>query len=64
VFRLSQQRGKLLHCGFGRIVATVHPSSILRAQDDEERRIAMRAFVDELRGVAGLLKGGRQPVRW
>ena len=36
------------------VIATVHPSSILRAPDEEARREAMRAFVDDLRVVAGL----------
>ena len=37
------------------VIATVHPSSILRAPDEEARREAMRAFVDDLRVVAGFL---------
>jgi hypothetical protein len=32
----------------------VHPSSILRAPDDETRRIEYRAFVKDLKAVARL----------
>jgi DNA polymerase len=33
-------------------IATVHPSSILRAQDDESRRAEYAAFVEDLRVAA------------
>jgi len=33
------------------VIATVHPSSILRAQDDESRHSQMKAFVDDLKRV-------------
>jgi DNA polymerase len=35
-----------------RVLATVHPSSILRAPDVEARRREMQRFVDDLRAVA------------
>lgn len=55
-FRVSQRRGEFIDVpGGGRVFATVHPSSVLRAQDDEERRAAYAAFVDDLRRLrAGL----------
>jgi DNA polymerase len=34
------------------VSATVHPSSILRAPDDETRREEMRRFVEDLRTIA------------
>jgi hypothetical protein len=34
------------------VTATVHPSSILRAGDDEARALAMEQFVEDLRVVA------------
>lgn len=40
-----------------RILATVHPSSILRAPDAVARREAMGLFVRDLRVVARLLSG-------
>jgi DNA polymerase len=56
-FRVTQQRGQLLP--FDRapqIVATVHPSSILRAQDDESRHREYELFVKDLRVVASVLR--------
>jgi hypothetical protein len=35
--------------------ATVHPSSLLRIEDDAERKDAIRTFVRELRKVATVL---------
>jgi DNA polymerase len=37
------------------VTATVHPSSILRAPDEETRRRELRAFVEDLRAAAALL---------
>jgi DNA polymerase len=38
------------------VTATVHPSSILRAPDDETRHEELRRFVADLRKVAQRLK--------
>ena len=38
-------------------VGPAHPSSVLRAQTDEERRVAMEAFVADLRTLAKKLSG-------
>ena len=55
-FRVTKQRGELLASPFADyIVATVHPSSILRQRDDEARRTEHAAFVADLRVVAKLL---------
>jgi uracil-DNA glycosylase len=52
-FRVTKQRGEFLRSPEGyTIVATVHPSSILRAPDEDARREEMRLFVDDLRKVA------------
>ena len=52
-FKVSRQRGELVASSLAPIVtATVHPSSILRAPDDETRREEMRRFVQDLRKVA------------
>jgi len=52
-FRVSKQRGEVLASTFGvPVVATVHPSSILRAADDESREAAMSSFVADLRVAA------------
>ena len=55
-FKVTQERGKLFAAPLApRVIATVHPSSILRAGDDEARREQMDAFVADLRTVAGLM---------
>jgi DNA polymerase len=55
-FRVTRERGKVVSSPLAsRVVATVHPSSILRAPDDESRRAEMRVFVRDLRGVAKLV---------
>ena len=57
-FRVTRDRGKVISSPLApRVVATVHPSSILRAPDEEARRAEMRAFVRDLRGVAKLIAG-------
>ncbi len=37
------------------VMATVHPSSILRAPDEKSRQAQMRAFINDLRRVARLV---------
>lgn len=55
-FRVTKDRGRLVSSPLAeRVVATVHPSSILRAPDDVTRRAEMRAFVRDLKRVAKLL---------
>lgn len=52
-FRVTQQRGKLLpFVGEIQALATVHPSSILRAPDDDARHREMQLFIQDLRVVA------------
>jgi DNA polymerase len=49
-FRVTQQRGQLVASPLAaRVVATVHPSSILRAPDQESRRQELRRFIADLR---------------
>jgi DNA polymerase len=53
-FRVSKQRGEVLQSSFGiPTLATVHPSSILRATDAESREAALQSFIDDLRVAAG-----------
>src|SRR5438309_5861673 len=55
-FRVSKQRGQFIESTLAPyIVATVHPSSILRAPDDETRRLERRRFIDDLKKVAHVL---------
>ena len=49
-FRVTRDRGKVLWSKFGpKIVATVHPSSLLRQPDEEAREREYRNFVADLR---------------
>jgi uracil-DNA glycosylase family 4 len=51
-FRVSTHRGELINSPLAPLVtATVHPSSILRAQDEESRHREMEAFVSDLKKV-------------
>jgi DNA polymerase len=52
-FRVSIQRGELIESALAPLIgATVHPSSILRAPDEESRHREMRLFVDDLKKIA------------
>jgi uracil-DNA glycosylase family protein len=51
-FKVTRQRGTFVESPLAPLVtATVHPSSILRAPDDEARRQEMREFVADLEKV-------------
>lgn len=53
-FRVSKQRGEVMQSSFGiPTLATVHPSSILRATDAESREAALQSLIDDLRVAAG-----------
>jgi DNA polymerase len=55
-FKVTQQRGQFTESALAPLATgTVHPSSILRAPDDEARRRAYRDFVEDLRAIAGAL---------
>jgi DNA polymerase len=57
-FRVTQQRGQFVPSPLAPLVtATVHPSSILRAPDDETRRAERARFVEDLKTVAKALAG-------
>jgi DNA polymerase len=52
-FKVSQQRGRFMPSSLApRVTATVHPSSILRAPDEESRHSELERFVADLRRVA------------
>jgi DNA polymerase len=52
-FRVTQQRGRILPFGLApSILATWHPSAILRAPDEEARRQGRRELIDDLRVAA------------
>jgi uracil-DNA glycosylase len=55
-FRVTQHRGELLDSELAPLVsATIHPSAILRAPDDEARTAERKAFASDLRAVAEAL---------
>ncbi|HEX5467712.1 MAG TPA: UdgX family uracil-DNA binding protein [Gaiellaceae bacterium] len=55
-FRVTRERGRAVDSDLAPyVLATVHPSSILRQSTDEERATAMADFVADLKVVAKLL---------
>src|SRR5467141_539640 len=55
-FRVTKERGQFLESEFAPyVMATVHPSSILRAPDDETRREERRKFIDDLKKLARVM---------
>ncbi|HEY9732418.1 MAG TPA: UdgX family uracil-DNA binding protein [Drouetiella sp.] len=49
-FKITQQRGQLLQSDLApKVMATVHPSSILRAIDDESRERELEEFIADLK---------------
>jgi len=56
-FKVTAHRGEFIASSLAPLVlATVHPSSILRAPDDDTRRQEMERFTDDLRKVAKALR--------
>jgi uracil-DNA glycosylase family protein len=56
-FRVTRQRGEWIDSPLAeRVIATVHPSSILRT-DEQEREAALEALVHDLGKVAAELRG-------
>ena len=55
-FRVTKQREQFIESTLAPfIMATVHPSSILRAPDDETRHLQKRRFIDDLKNVARVI---------
>jgi len=59
-FKVTQERGKMISQDGMKFVATVHPSSILRAPDDESRHAEMARFIEDFRVVAEQITGHRR----
>ena len=56
-FRITQDHGSVQQLiGLPPIIATLHPSAILRAQTDEDRQNYMRTIVEDLRAAAKIVK--------
>lgn len=57
-FRVSQKRGEFIESPLAEhVVATVHPSSILRAPDDETRHAETARLIEELKKIAKVIHG-------
>jgi uracil-DNA glycosylase len=55
-FKVTQQRGKLIPSTLApHVLATVHPSSILRAPDEAAREREMKLFIADLKEVAKVI---------
>jgi uracil-DNA glycosylase family protein len=56
-FRITKQRGQFIDSGLApHVVATVHPSSILRAPDDETRHEEMARFIADLKKISKVIE--------
>jgi uracil-DNA glycosylase len=57
-FRVTRQRGIAFPSELAEhVVATIHPSAVLRAPDDEARRAELEGLIADLRVVSELLAG-------
>lgn len=55
-FRITQSHGKLQQPdGLPPVIATMHPSAILRARTEEDRARDTRTFLDDLRQIASFV---------
>ncbi|MBV8333997.1 MAG: UdgX family uracil-DNA binding protein, partial [Alphaproteobacteria bacterium] len=55
-FRVTRDRGRLVPSNLAPYaLATVHPSALLRAPDEETRHREIRRFIDDLRKVAEIV---------
>ncbi|MGH9588437.1 MAG: uracil-DNA glycosylase family protein, partial [Acidobacteriaceae bacterium] len=56
-FRVTQSHGELQHAeGLPPIIATLHPSAILRARTGEDRHRDTQLFLDDLRQAAAFVR--------
>jgi DNA polymerase len=59
-FKVTRQRGEVLDSPLGApILATVHPSSILRSVDDKSRHEAMSGLIADLKAAGAHLRSAR-----
>jgi uracil-DNA glycosylase len=58
---IGKLRGKAVAMADGTLlVVTIHPSALLRIEDDDERHAAYRSFVADLKAAAGAAKMARK----
>jgi DNA polymerase len=61
-FRVSTMRGQLVTSPLApHVLATVHPSSVLRAPDDATRHAELQRLIEDLQKVVPLIAAGRTP---
>ncbi len=58
-FRVTKDRGKALEWSGYTVVATIHPSAVLRATDPEDRDQLRAALVTDLNAALRLAADGR-----
>jgi DNA polymerase len=59
-FRVTRDRGRLIPSKWAPYaMATVHPSSLLRAPEEETRHREMALFIDDLKTIAGILRSAK-----
>ncbi len=58
-FRVTTGRGKLFAFGNANVIATLHPSALLRIEDEDERKREFHKFVRDLSIVRKRLKARR-----
>lgn len=57
-FRVTKERGRLVPSRFAPYaLATVHPSALLRAPDEETRHREIERFIQDLKKIAEVLRG-------
>ncbi|MCD6052248.1 MAG: phage polymerase-related protein [Verrucomicrobia bacterium] len=60
-FKVSRQRGQLAPSHLApNVMATLHPSAILRAPDEETRHTQLKDFIADLKQVAHLIQKSQQ----
>ena len=60
-FRVTRDRGRPVASRWGPLaMATVHPSSLLRAPDEDARRREIAHFIADLKTAAAALRGGHR----
>ena len=63
-FKITQQHGKVQHVtGLPTIIATLHPSAILRAPTEEDRHRQRASFVEDLRTAAAFARSAGRSKR-
>jgi uracil-DNA glycosylase family protein len=60
-FKVTQERGRIIRSNIAPVLlATVHPSSILRAPDSETREAEFRRLIEDLRNVVRYLRESKE----